>query len=90
MLGADWLDGREPWSLQPLPLTVNLGRDLGRADTTEVHYVREQLPAADRQIAHGIPVTNPERTAFDGARWASDLVEAVVFLDQSPARWTST
>jgi hypothetical protein len=82
VLGADWLDGREPWSLQPLPLTVNLGRDLGRADTTEVHYVREQLPAADRQVAHGTPVTSPERTAFDAARWASDVVEAVVFLDQ--------
>jgi hypothetical protein len=81
VLGADWLDGREPWSMHPLPLTVNLGGDLGRADTTGVHYVREQLPTEDRLLTHGIPVTSPERTAFDGARWATDVVEAVVFLD---------
>jgi hypothetical protein len=81
-LGADCLDGREPWSMQQLPLTINLGRDLGRADTTGVRYVRERLPAADRQLAHSVRVTSPERTAFDGARWARDMVEAVVFLDQ--------
>jgi hypothetical protein len=80
--GADWLDGREPWSLQQLPLTINLGRDLGRADTADLRYVRERLPAADRHLAHDLSVTSPERTAFDGARWACDVVEAVVFLDQ--------
>lgn len=29
----------------------------------------------------GVPVTTPVRTAFDGARWARSLVEAVVFID---------
>jgi hypothetical protein len=82
VLGTDSLDGREPWSMPPLPLTVNLGRDLGRADTTDVHYVRERLPASDCRVAHGMSVTSPERTAFDAVRWARDLVEAVVFLDQ--------
>jgi hypothetical protein len=82
VLGADCLDGREPWFLQAQPLTINLGRDLGRADTTDVRYVRERLPAADRHVALGVRVTSPERTAFDGARWACDVVEAVVFLDQ--------
>jgi hypothetical protein len=32
-------------------------------------------------VRHGLPVTTPLRTAFDGARWASDLVEAVVVID---------
>jgi hypothetical protein len=68
--------------LDDLPIVVNLGRDLGRADTQGVHYVRERLPVGDRQLRHDLWVTTPERTAFDGARWASDLVEAVVFLDQ--------
>jgi hypothetical protein len=80
--GVEQLDGRDPESLTDLPIVVNLGRDLGRADTQGVHYVRERLPAGDQQVRHDLCVTTPERTAFDGARWASDLVEAVVFLDQ--------
>jgi hypothetical protein len=80
--GVGQLDGRDPESLASLPLVVNLGRDLGRADTETVHYVRERLPPDDRQVRHSLGVTTPERTAFDGARWASNLVEAVVFLDQ--------
>ena len=80
--GVGKLDGRDPESLASLPIVVNLGRDVGRADTEGVHYVRERLPPGDRQLRHNLGVTTPERTAFDGARWASDLVEAVVFLDQ--------
>jgi hypothetical protein len=72
----------DPATIRPLPVTINLGGDLGRADTGDVHYVRDQLPPADRQIRYGLAVTSPVRTALDGARWAGDPVEAVVFLDQ--------
>jgi len=80
--GADLLDGLDPETMRPLPVTINLGNDLGRADTRDVRYVRDQLSHDDRQVRYGIPVTSPVRTALDGARWAVDPVEAVVFLDQ--------
>jgi hypothetical protein len=83
VLGVDQLDGLDPLTLAPLPLPVHLGRDVGRADHRGVRVIRERLPAADQQLWHGLPVTTPLRTLFDGARWAPDLVEAVVFLDQS-------
>jgi hypothetical protein len=80
--GADLLDGVDSATMRPLPVTIKLGSDLGRADTGNVHYVRDQLREAEREIRYGLPVTNPVRTALDGARWAADRVEAVVFLDQ--------
>lgn len=80
--GVDQLDGLDPMSMAPLPITINLGRDLGRASTERIIYSRELLPQRARQIRHGLSVTTPPRTAFDGTRWASDLVEAVAFLDQ--------
>ncbi|HWJ52710.1 MAG TPA: hypothetical protein VNT24_04960, partial [Propionibacteriaceae bacterium] len=80
--GTDVLDGLDPFTMARQPLPVHLGHDLGRAGLPQVRYVRERLPETDRQIRHGLPVTTPLRTAFDGARWAPNLVEAVVFLDQ--------
>jgi hypothetical protein len=79
--GVDALDGRDPFTMGTLPVSISLGRDLGRLDTEIVRYVRDRLSAADRQLRYGLPVTTPLRTAFDGARWASDLVEAVVVID---------
>ncbi|HSU37788.1 MAG TPA: hypothetical protein VLJ88_19210, partial [Propionibacteriaceae bacterium] len=80
--GADLLDGVDSATMRPLPVTINLGDDLGRADTGDVHYVRDQLPGVERQIRYGLPVTSPVRTALDCARWAANPVEAVVVLDQ--------
>ena len=80
--GVDQLDGRDPDSMDLLPITVELGRDLGRASTDRVVYRREHLPGRDRLTRHGLRVTTPLRAAFDGARLAHDLVEAVAFLDQ--------
>lgn len=80
--GVDQLDGLDPKSMMPLPITVNLGRDLGRAGTERIIYRREPLSPHGRQVCHGLSVTTPLRTAYDGARYAPDLVEAVAFLDQ--------
>jgi hypothetical protein len=82
VLGVDYLDGLDPLTMSPLPITVNLGGRSGRLDTSRVVYVRDRLPATHLTVRHGVSVTTSERTAFDGARWASSLVEAVVFLDQ--------
>ncbi len=81
VLGVDQLDGLDAATMDPLPVPVHLGRDVGRAAQSGVRVVRERLPAADRRSWHGLPVTTPLRTLFDGGRWAPDLVEAVVFLD---------
>jgi hypothetical protein len=79
---VDLLDGLEVDGETRLPLTINLGRDLGRAEPAGVRFIRERMPEWHRQQLHGLSVTTPLRTAFDGARHAPDLVEAVVFLDQ--------
>jgi hypothetical protein len=80
--GVDVLDGLDPFTLARQPLPIHLGHDLGRMSLPQVRYVRQRLPATDRQICYGLSVTTPLRTAFDGGRWAPNLVEAVVFLDQ--------
>ena len=82
VLGVDMLDGLDPLTMSPEPLTVSLGSAAGRANQSQVRYVRERLATADLVLHQGIPVTTPMRTAFDGARWAPDLIEAVMFLDQ--------
>lgn len=82
VLGVDMLDGLDPFTLAPEILTVSLGSTAGRVNHHQIRYVRDRLLPTDRLLHRGIPVTSPTRTAFDGARWAPDLVEAVVFLDQ--------
>lgn len=82
VLGVDFLDGLHHETLMPFPVTVSLGSSAGRADTSQIHYVRDRLPFDHCLVRHRIRVTNPARTAFDGARWAPNLVDAVVFLDQ--------
>jgi hypothetical protein len=82
VLGVDLLDGIDPFTMSPFPVPIRLGRDLGRASGAQVRYVRGSLPAEHRQSIHRLSVTTALRTAYDGARWATDLVEAVVFLDQ--------
>lgn len=83
VLGVDQLDGLDPATMDLMPLPVHLGRDVGRAAHPGVRVIRERLPPAHRRTWHGLPVTTSQRTAFDGARWALSLVEAVVFLDQA-------
>lgn len=80
--GVDQLDGLDPGSMAPLPITINLGRDLGRVSTERITYRRDLLSPEGRRACHGLFVVTPLRTAFDGARYAPDLVEAVAFLDQ--------
>lgn len=82
VLGVDAMDGLDTETMQPMPVDICLGRDLGRTDPLGVRYHRDRLPAEHRLQVDRLAVTSPLRTALDGARWADDLVEAVVFLDQ--------
>jgi hypothetical protein len=81
-LGVELLDGHDPFTMAALPVPIHLGRDLGRASPPGIRFARERLPTAHHQVLHGLPVTTPLRTMFDGGRWADGLTEAVVFLDQ--------
>lgn len=81
-LGVDLLDGRNPFTMAPLPVPIHLGQNLGRATPPGVRLFRERLPPVDRWVIDGLAVTSPLRTVFDGGRWAGNLVEAVVFVDQ--------
>ena len=66
VLGVDMLDGLDSETLRPEPICFSLGSDAGRASTTQIRYVRDRLPVDHRQVSHGLPVTTPFRTAFDG------------------------
>lgn len=79
-LGAAWLDGLDQ-RRQPLPVIVCLPGALHRASTGSVRYVRQVLTPADLVHVGGISFTGPGRTCLDLARWAPDLVDAVVALD---------
>ncbi len=82
VLGVDLLGGLDPYTMRPQPVSITLGRDVGRSSTSLIRYVRDSLPDAHREQRDGVSVTTPFRTAVDGARWAANLTEAVVFLDQ--------
>lgn len=78
--GADWLDGRDPHTMAELPLDI-IARRLKRRSTNGIAYHCSRLDAPDTWTRDGILITSPRRTTFDGARWATSLEEAVVFVD---------
>lgn len=79
--GANSLDGLDSWSMRQIPQLICLGQDLGRTAPSGILYSRSPLPMTDITEVEGLTLTTPLRTAFDGARWARNWVEAVVFLD---------
>ncbi len=79
--GADYLDGLDPVTLQPLPVPVGLNTTAGRRNLAGITYHRDVLGGAEVDTVHDLRVTSALRATVDGARHARDLVEAVVFLD---------
>lgn len=75
---ASWLDGRSRDSDDLLPVD---GIGPRRLDRPTVRYRATRVSDEDTCLRYGIRVTKPVRTAFDGARWAPTLSEAVVFVD---------
>lgn len=79
--GVRLLDGggRSGRTAEPVLLCVGADRKLRRRENA--HISRDRLPDSDVEMVRGVRTTTPLRTAFDGARLADNLQEAVVFLD---------
>lgn len=80
VLGVDWMDGLDPHTLAELPVDV-IAADLRRRQPKTFGYQFTKVCDDDILVRDGLRVTSPFRTAFDGARWASSLEDAVVFVD---------
>lgn len=77
--GVRLLDGLDQ-SMRRQPVLLNVGgRQLRPRPGTTIS--RERFDEAELWWVRGIPCAASLRTTFDGTRLASDLVEAVVFLD---------
>jgi hypothetical protein len=78
--GVAYCDGLDRRGNQlPVPLVVPPGTPMRGHPGILVH--RERLDRGDVTVVLGVPCTRPARAAFDAARRASDLREAVVALD---------
>jgi hypothetical protein len=78
-LGVTWLGGEGPGG--PVPVLLNIGDCGNIRPSPGVTVCRSRLTAADIVQVEGLWVTTPIRTAFDGARLATSLTEATVFID---------
>lgn len=85
LLGARSLDGSTPDADVDLPVLVCMQRRSQRPWWSGIRPFRSDLEADDVVIADGARVTSPVRTAFDLARLAPRLTEAVVALDAMAA-----
>ena len=78
--GIDALDGLDDVTLAPLPVPVLLPPRHHRTDTDGIRYHQSKRRHRG-EVIEEVPVTTLLRTAFDLARQAPDLTEAVVALD---------
>ena len=81
VLGADALDGRDPFTGVQQPVRVVLAPDASHRSVPGIRCVRAELDPSAVVRRHGLLLTEGLRTAQDLAREAPDLVEAVVALD---------
>lgn len=95
LAGVTPLDGLDSETRKELAVPICLGRDVGRKRKGEWVFMRDGLPVEDVQtvklrageplLGQDVPLelraTKPDRAAFDGARAARDLGEAVAFID---------
>lgn len=79
--GVRLLDGRCAGGTQPENVLLCLGPTGKTRPRPGVDLSRERLTATDIEVIAGVPCTIGARTAFDGARKARSLCDAVVFLD---------
>lgn len=87
-MGVQLLDGM--WGGAPTPVPLCLGPRGNIRPHTSVTLNRARLADDEIALSRGVPVTIPLRTAFDGARLARSLVEAVVFVDMMLASGLTT
>ncbi len=75
------LTGLAPLDPQLAPIPIYLPRNAG-ASAPGFDVLRSDLPIADREYIEGIAVASSGRNAYDTARLAKSLVEAVQVLDR--------
>lgn len=78
--GVDLLDGLDDRTMAPLPVVLRLPPGLHRRPAAGIRYVQPGRSVTVHQVA-GLPVTPLCVTAFDLARWAPTLTEAVAAID---------
>jgi hypothetical protein len=79
-MGVRFLDGMRGGDATPVLL--NIGDGTGHIRKAPgVTVLRTRITAEELVRVRGFQVTTPVRTAFDGARLAPTLVEAVIFVD---------
>ena len=81
VLGADALDGRDPFTGSQQPVRLVLAPGASHRHLPGTRCVRGALEAGQVVTHHGFRVTAGPRTAEDLAREAENLTEAVVALD---------
>ena len=81
VLGADMLDGRDPFTGARHPVRLVLAPGGSHRHVPGARSVRAVLEPEEVTYQHGLRVTTVLRTAEDLVREAPDLVEAVVALD---------
>lgn len=81
VLGADMLDGRDPFTGARHPVRLVLAPGGSHRHVPGGRSVRAVLEPEEVTYQHGLRVTTVLRTAEDLVREAPDLVEAVVALD---------
>ncbi len=79
--GVRLLDGQGAYATQPENVLLCLGYGARIRPRPGIDLSRERLTASDVEVIRGVPCTIAPRTAFDGARRARSLYDAVVFLD---------
>lgn len=79
--GVGYLDGLAPDGRTLLPVPLVVAPDSNFKEVPGVTRHRERLSSSDVIEVHGIPVTIPNRAAFDAARRARDVRSAVTILD---------
>lgn len=81
LYGVDVLDGLNSAAMASTPLVISCPRHPGANAAGHIRFLRGWLPPEEVRLVHGIRVVSPLRAAFDGARLATSLEAAVVFVD---------
>lgn len=81
LLGATYLDGRDRRTTALVPVQLAIGPHRSLPASPDVVVLNHVLLPRDRQERYGIPTVTGVRAAYDAARTAGSLTEAVVAID---------
>jgi hypothetical protein len=81
MAGVDVFDGLDPFTGARLPVDAVLLKDTGRTSTSQVRFTRARVGVDEVRTYQGVHTVTAARAAFDAARYAADLGEAVAVAD---------